>query len=74
MPEGPSDLPEPGSTIKSEGGWLIGNHIEGTIEQQQALDRLVHSKEKAFSRGLHDLLGYKAEGYPGPFIIAPHGT
>ena len=76
MPEGPAEPPEPGTTIKSTGGWLIGNHAEGDSNKQQELDKLVHSKEVAFSRGLHDLPGYKtAPGeYPGAFVIAPHNT
>ena len=72
IPEEQPELPGSGSCIKSSGGWLIGNHVKGTREQQIEIDELVHSKEESFSRGLHNLPGYIAEGYPGPFMVAPH--
>ena len=72
LPHGPCDPPDPATVIKSQHGWSLGVHKDGTVEQRQAVDELVARHENAFSRGLHDLPGYT--GRAGDFNITPPGT
>ena len=74
LPHGPIDGPDPGTTIKSQHGWLIGAGKHITEDQQRQLDELVTSKLRSFSFGVtqDQLPGY--HGPAGDFLIAPPGT